>query len=230
MEKQVSVNKIPRPYTLLVILVLLVFCFLFLLTDNTYYRFASSIFPVIDNSSWLATLWGLFSRLHLLLIIIPLVVWRPRLFGFQIGKIYRHWRTLLVFLILNCGIVAAYFLITGSSSPYSGNQWFFSEVVTVPIVEEIFWRGLVFAALLAIFRRMYDENASAHLSVWSSGVAFGLLHAGNALAGVPLAFVAIQTLSAVIWGVLYGYARAKTDSIYPAMFLHAAMNLVVVLF
>jgi membrane protease YdiL (CAAX protease family) len=47
---------------------------------------------------------------------------------------------------------------------------------------------------------------------------------------VPLAFVAVQALSAAIWGVMYGYARAQTESVYPPMLLHAAMNLVVVLF
>ena len=63
-----------------------------------------------------------------------------------------------------------------------------------------------------------------------SGLAFGLLHAANVLAGVPMKFVAIQTLNAVVWGLVYGYARSRTESIYPPMLLHAAMNLVVVLF
>jgi len=35
------------------------------------------------------------------------------------------------------------------------------------------------------------------------------------VAGVPLPFVAIQTLNATIWGVVYGYARARTESVYP---------------
>jgi membrane protease YdiL (CAAX protease family) len=56
------------------------------------------------------------------------------------------------------------------------------------------------------------------------------MYVKNVVAGVPLEFVAIQSLSAAIWGVMYGYARAKTESIYPPIFLHAAMNLVVVLF
>jgi membrane protease YdiL (CAAX protease family) len=39
----------------------------------------------------------------------------------------------------------------------------------------------------------------------------------------------VQVLNAGVWGIVYGYARALTDSIYPPMLLHAAMNLVVVL-
>ena len=137
---------------------------------------------------------------------------------------------LLVMLIANCGIVALFLWLTSSGTPYSGNQWLFTEIVTVPVVEETFWRGIVFAVLLALLRRTYSEKTSLMATVWLSGLAFGVLHAGNALAGVPLSFVAVQVLNAAIWGVVYGYARAKTNSVYPPMFLHAAMNLVVVLF
>jgi membrane protease YdiL (CAAX protease family) len=73
-------------------------------------------------------------------------------------------------------------------------------------------------------------NAGRTLVVWLSGLAFGLLHANNRISGVPLQFVAIQVLNASIWGIVYGYARVQTDSIYPPMFLHAAMNLVVIHF
>lgn len=38
-----------------------------------------------------------------------------------------------------------------------------------------------------------------------------------------------RALPGAIWGVLYGYARARTDSIYPPVALYAAMNLVVAL-
>jgi membrane protease YdiL (CAAX protease family) len=39
----------------------------------------------------------------------------------------------------------------------------------------------------------------------------------------------VQVLNAAIWGVVYGYARALTASLYPPIIMHAAMNLVVVL-
>ena len=133
-------------------------------------------------------------------------------------------------LAVNCGVVAAFLWVTGGGTPYSGNQWLFTETVIVPVVEETIWRGVAFSVLLALFERVHPERTATHLTVWLSGIAFGMLHAANALAGVPVAFVAIQTLSAMVWGVMYGYARAETNSVYPPMFLHAAMNLVVVLF
>ncbi len=209
---------------------LIVFCALFFLLDGAYYRFANAHFPYVGSSVALANLWGVTSRLHLLIFLIPLVLWRPRLLGFQMGKIREHWRMLLVMLVVNCGVVAGYLVLTRGGTPYSGNQWLLTEVVTVPVIEETVWRGVVFAALLAAFGRLYPRAVSLPLTIWLSGLAFGVLHAANATVGVPLAFVLVQTLSAAVWGVLYGYARAQTESIYPAVLLHAAMNLVVVLF
>jgi membrane protease YdiL (CAAX protease family) len=216
--------------TLLILLALAAFSLAFVLLDNAYYRFAAEHFPAVGTSAWLATLWGLVSRAHLLVVVVPSVLWRPRQLGFHWGRAAQHWRMLLGMLLANCGFIAAYLWLTGSSTPYSGNQWLVTEVVTVPLVEETLWRGLVFTALLAALRHTQSDSASRHLAVWFSGLAFGLLHAANLLAGVPLAFVMLQTLNAVVWGVVYGYARAQTGSVYPPILLHAAMNLVVVLF
>jgi membrane protease YdiL (CAAX protease family) len=216
--------------TIFVVLALAAFSAFFVLVDNAYLRFADARFPHVGTSSGLANLWGLVSRVHLLILIIPLVVWRPHLFRFQIGKIFHHWKLLLIMLLANCGVIAAYLLLSGSTTPYSGNQWLLTEIITVPLVEELFWRGLVYSLLLQALSKIHPENRSNHLTVWFSGLAFGLLHANNIFAGVPVQFVAIQSLNAAVWGVVYGYSRMKTDSIYPAIFLHAAMNLVVVLF
>jgi membrane protease YdiL (CAAX protease family) len=207
---------------------LLVFCLLFLLVDQSYFRLISTRFPNVGTSFWLATAWGLASRAHWIVVIIAIFLLWPRLLALQVGETKAHWRLLLVMLLINCGVVAAYLIFSGSTTPYSGNQWLLTEVVTVPLVEELFWRGLVFSILLKLLQYRFSGAASLSLAAWLSGLAFGLLHAGNALAGVPVLFVAIQTLNAAIWGVLYGYARARTGSVYPSVFLHAAMNLVVV--
>ena len=91
----------------LVVLGLVAFSALFVLIDNSYYTFANARFPNVGTSAWLATLWGVVSRAHLLICIIPLVLWQPHLFGFQIGKTWQHWRMVLVMLLANCGVIAA---------------------------------------------------------------------------------------------------------------------------
>ncbi len=216
------------PFLILISVGLVVFCLLFLLVDQLYFQLISTRFPNVGTSFWLATAWGLASRAHWIVVIIAIVLLRPRLLAMQVGETKAHWRWLLVMLLINCGVVAAYLILSGSTTPYSGSQWLLTEVVTVPLVEELFWRGLVFSILLKLLQFRSNGAASLSLAAWLSGLAFGFLHAGNALAGVPVLFVAIQTLNAAIWGVLYGYARARTGSVYPSIFLHAAMNLVVV--
>jgi membrane protease YdiL (CAAX protease family) len=216
--------------TILVLIGLLAFVALFLWVDNIYYKFSNTWFPNVGTSAWLAFAWGVVQRAHLLIFLVPLAIWRPRLLGFRVGKIWQHRRLLLVMLLANCGVIAAYLWLTGSSTPYSGNQWLVTEVITVPVVEELFWRGLIFIALLQALRKLYPEDISQRITVWLSGLAFGLLHGNNLFAGVPLQFIVIQVINATVWGILYGYARSKTDSLYPSIFLHAAMNLVVILF
>jgi len=216
------------PATLKILLALLVFCILFGLVDQAYIRFIDARFPAVGDSAALATLYGIVSRAHLILPLLALALWKPRRLNFQMGQTRRFWRMLLVMLVANCGIVAGYLLLTGAT-PYSGNQWLLTEIVTVPLVEETMWRGAVFAALLVAFARVHPPERAMTWAVWSSGIAFGLLHGGNALVGVPPAFVAVQVLNATVWGVVYGYARARSGSLYPPIILHAAMNLVVVL-
>jgi membrane protease YdiL (CAAX protease family) len=135
---------------------------------------------------------------------------------------------LTVLLLINCGVVAAFMLLSGAT-PYSGNQWLLTEVAIVPVVEELAWRGVLLSTVLAVLNKAGVGGASSHVAVWATGIAFGMLHLGNALAGVPLGFAVVQAASAVVWGVMYGYARTSTDSVLPAIGLHAAMNLVVVL-
>ena len=133
-------------------------------------------------------------------------------------------------LVANCGVIAIYLWLTGGGTPYSGNQWLATEAVTVPFIEETFWRGIVLMLMLTLLNRFQPNDSSNHLAVWSTGIAFGLLHLGNAIAGVPIQFVLLQCLNAVVWGVVYSYARMRTESVYPSMIMHAAMNLVVVFF
>jgi membrane protease YdiL (CAAX protease family) len=223
-------NIKPIISTVLVLFGLLAFCGLFILTDQAYYNFVSLRFPNIGTSAILATSYGVVSRLHILLPCVILVVWRPRFFGFQFGKIRQYWRMLLIMLVVNCGVIAVYLWLTGGGTPYSGNHWLVTEAITVPVIEETFWRGIVLMLMLILLKRFQTKDCSNHLAVWSTGIAFGLLHLANVLAGVPIQFVLLQCLNAVVWGVVYSYARMKTESVYPSMIMHAAMNLVVVFF
>lgn len=217
-------------YTTMVVLILSGLAIGFILLDNAYNGFVASIFPEVGTSTGLATLWGIVSRLHVAIPALLLIVWKPKFFGLQIGTSFQHWRLILGMLIINCGVVAGYLWLSGSGTPYSGDQWLITEVITVPVIEEIVWRGIVFTLLLVTLRRYQSEATGTLMTVLFTGTAFCLMHINNIFAGVSAQFVVLQVVSAVLWGVMYSYARAKTDSVFPAILLHAAMNLVVVLF
>ncbi len=211
-------------YSALVFLAALAFSALFFLVNTANYNWLSPHFELSTNP----TIWGILQRLFLILPIGALLIWRPRQIGWQMGKIRQHAGMLAIMLTLNLAVVGGYLLLTGTT-PYSGLSMLFNEVITVPLVEEITWRGVVFAALFACLRRFTSESSAGMLAGVFSGVCFGLLHANNALFGYPLAFVALQTLNATVWGVAYGIARAKTESVFPPILMHAAMNLIVAL-
>lgn len=221
-----------RPFlsVLAISLGLLACCILFFIIDQAYFHFISSRFPNVGTSVWLATVWGIVSRAPWILVIVIIALLRRRLLALRIGEMRSRWRLVLSIIIANGVVVGAFLLLSGNSTPYSGNQWLVTEIITVPLVEELFWRGFLFSLLFALLQKSLSKSLSLTITVWLSGIAFGLLHAANALTGVPIQFVAIQVLNAVIWGVVYGYARAKTDSVFPSILAHAAMNLVVVMF
>ncbi len=132
---------------------LLVFCALFLFIDQLNFRFVSSHFPNVGTSFWLATTWGIVSRGPWILVILILALTNPRFLGLKVGQMRSRWRFVLSIIIINCLVVGAFLVLSGSSTPYSGNQWLFTEIVIVPLVEELFWRGLVFSLLFALLEK-----------------------------------------------------------------------------
>jgi membrane protease YdiL (CAAX protease family) len=82
--------------------------------------------------------------------------------------------------------------------------FFVSVAVVAPIVEELTYRGLGFSLFAP-----YGTTVAIVVTGFLFGVAHGLL-------------VALPIL--VIFGLAVGWLRAKTDSVYPSMFLHGIFN------
>lgn len=78
-------------------------------------------------------------------------------------------------------------------------------VIVAPIVEETTYRGLGFAAV--------RSSAGPLAGVLVTGVAFGLSH------GLLLALPVLS-----LFGVILGWLRWKTESLYPPIILHALFN------
>jgi membrane protease YdiL (CAAX protease family) len=83
-------------------------------------------------------------------------------------------------------------------------------IVGAPVVEELFFRGLV---LRSLQRRFGDGWAVA-----GSAVAFGLAH-----------FEPLQLPALVVLGVVLGVLALRTGRLGPGMFAHGAFNAITII-
>jgi len=100
--------------------------------------------------------------------------------------------------------------------------WIWSSVV-----EELLFRGFI---------QSYLETTSNHLfkigkavisgAVFFSALFFGALHLFLLMQGMSVFFVAGIFANAFLLGLVAGYYREKTGSLWPAIFLHIIFNLV----
>ena len=74
-----------------------------------------------------------------------------------------------------------------------------------PVVEELTFRGLGLAVV--------GDAVGVVPAIFITGLAFGLAHG---------LVIALPVLAA--FGVILAVVRVKTDSLYPAIFLHATFN------
>jgi uncharacterized protein len=82
-------------------------------------------------------------------------------------------------------------------------------VVGAPLAEEVFFRGFLFKGL--VHSRLGTAGAIlVTASVWAA------IHLQYDLYGMAIIFVT---------GLMFGFARARTGSIYPSVVMHALMNL-----
>jgi membrane protease YdiL (CAAX protease family) len=171
------------------------------------------------------TVWDLESELFILLIGLAVIAWYPRFFGFKLGDLGRHWKLAAgIFLFCSGGVLT--YLLLSPPTPFSGSTFLF-EVILVPLGEETLARGIVLFGLLAFLGRIHAPRTALILAVIYSALAFGLAHANNIRIN-PLAFTLFQVSYAAVFGLLWGWAAARTRSIYPAILMHAAVNLLAI--
>lgn len=79
-------------------------------------------------------------------------------------------------------------------------------VFIVPLIEEAFFRGIVF--------NFFMDNSSLLLSIVLQALLFSLIHTSNS----------IELLLHFINGLFFGYLFFKSKSIFPSIFMHSAYN------
>ncbi len=159
-----------------------------------------------------------------LLLGVALTAWAPERFGWRWGSTGQHLRLIAGSLAAVVLIVASFRWLTGAT-PYQPSV---GELVLVPLGEEALFRGFLLVTLIGGFRRWLGESAALRWAVAVSAISFGVGHLGN-LGYVPTAFVVVQVIAAIAFGILAGWVRVRTDSLFGPALLHSAMNAAAVL-
>lgn len=154
---------------------------------------------------------------------VVLCVWAPHRYGLGLGKTREHMVIIGVSVLAVAAVVVA-FRMTGSTAPYDATV---GEFVLVPVGEELLFRGFLLGTLLELFRRREVGSHSVTWALLISAAAFGIGHLGN-LGHVETAFVILQVFVAVIFGVVAGHVRVRTESVVGPVLMHATMNIVAV--
>jgi membrane protease YdiL (CAAX protease family) len=169
---------------------------------------------------------GLVFSSWLLVIGLPIVVWRPRAFGFRRGDIGAHVGFVMAILVGSVAGTIALLRLVGST-PYSDASLFI-EVVDVPLTEELVFRAVLLTALIAALGRLWPARTAIPLAILFDALAFGAAHLAN-LGANPSAFTFAHAAFATILGGLCALVLTRTRSVYPAILLHGAVNAAVVL-
>lgn len=204
--------------SLLYIVLAAVFVWVVVYANNIVYLAISSHVPHIH-----IYLNDIFSDAVLLFVTLISAIWAPKFFGYQLGSIAKYWKLVLGMAVFFMGAPFLYRLLLGAT-PFGANTWFFEGIV-VPLAEEGFFRGILFSVLLWGFGNLYEPVTANRLTLFVSTLVFATAHLNN-LGDYPTGFILFQVGFATIVGLSFGYTRLKTESIYPAILLHALFNLV----
>ena len=93
------------------------------------------------------------------------------------------------------------------------------QVTLGPVLEEVLFRGYLFAFLMWLLTRAAIDAGRNQLAVVSSAVFFALVH----LAQPGVSWLQLACITST--GTLYGWIRWRSGSTVPAVVFHAAYNL-----
>jgi len=98
--------------------------------------------------------------------------------------------------------------------------------ILASIAEELVFRGLIQGMLSPLSRfGLSVGNITLSVPVIIAAVLFGLIHLGLLTMDVDAKYVLTIVTGAVIAGLMAGYFREKTGSIWPAVVVHSIFNI-----
>ena len=112
----------------------------------------------------------------------------------------------------------SYVLVDGRLSQW----WWLTDLVAVaviaPVIEELFFRGVILVSLYTVLRRPFGRAAAGIVAVVASAALFVLLH------GVSGGMSADQVVAVGLLGLVCGLLVMLTGRIWGAILVHAVFN------
>lgn len=160
-------------------------------------------------------------RLSSLILAVLLTIWAPRTFGLTWAK---TWAARRVVVIVGGGMTAV--AIVGMlfiKVPFYGGSS--ATYVCVPLMEELLFRGFLFAVLEDAFPRTWNIGRFRLSSATIvTAVAFGLWHLGG-LQWPTDGFIWFQVIYTTIAGLLFAIIRQATGSIWAPWLVHFVVDM-----
>ena len=153
-----------------------------------------------------------------------------KLFGMKIGIGKKELaKGIFLYGLVVCITAVTQFILSFQTPEKSLGQalpWillFFIYNMTVGMIEEIIYRGLIFNS----FRKYFGESKNdIYKAVLMSGAVFGAVHITN-LIFAPALFIATitQVIYAFFFGVLFAVIYYRTGNLLPCIILHGIIDL-----
>lgn len=153
-------------------------------------------------------------------------------YGFNWNWNFPIIKIVLISLVISMGVNYIGELLPSSmneNTPWE--NWTFIEGVLyawiiASIAEEVLTRGLIqgyLAPLKHIRLKLFNRHIS--LPVIVGALFFSLMHLGMLAMGAAISTVSVVIFTALLLGLFAGYYREKTNSLTPAILIHASYNI-----
>ncbi len=159
-------------------------------------------------------------RLTILIMAAMLTVWSPVAFGLTWGDTWKARRIVITVSGVMTAIACAAMLFIRVPF-YGGSNTIF---LTVPLTEELIFRGFLFAVIEDAFpRRWKIGRYSVAPAVIFTAIAFGFWHLGG-LRWPTDGFIWFQVFYTTIAGLGFGVMRQATGSLWAPWLVHLVIN------
>lgn len=185
---------------------------------------------IVFPSKWLADITGYFWAVAIVRTVfgalgVVLMVRSGFLQAFKLHKdFFKSWDIVLVGLLIAVNNFPIIALITKDASVTVSAGTFIPYLafcVSIGFFEEVFFRGLIFSALLIYFK---GKKAGDFWAIIISSAVFGLAHLFNLISGADIISVIIQVGYTFLCGTVFALLFYFTKSIYLSILCHALFD------